>query len=412
GATWSPIWDYAYDASGAASIETHYTQSIDGVPWLAFGQPITAPAPWVQPTPKLGWMTESLAINPFDPDEAMYGTGATIYRTADLTTWDRPGGVISIAPYAAGIEETSVQDLVAPGGGVQLVSAISDVGGFVHTDIHQVVNMFQGPYFGGATGVDAGALAPAVLARAGTDGSGAYVAAVSADSGASWNASAGAVDASAAGTIAVGADGAVVVWSPAGAAASRSTDHGATWVAVSGLPASAQVEADAVRPSVFYGFAAGTFYRSVDGGATFAAVNSSSLPATGAVRFGALPGAAGDVWLAGGSTTGPYGLWRSTDGGTSWSALPGFEAADTVGFGKPAPGSSAPTVFTAAQRGGVRGFFRSTDGGASWRRINDDVHQWGMPSACITGDPDVFGRVYIATNGRGIVVGDDAAVRA
>src|SRR5699024_5336940 len=65
-----------------------------------------------------------------------------------------------------------------------------------------------------------------------------------------------------------------------------------------------------------------------------------------------------------------------------------------------------PTIFTSAQRDGERGIFRSVDGGETWQRINDDQHQWGVTNAAITGDPDEFGRVYIATNGRGIIVGD------
>ena len=55
--------------------------------------------------------------------------------------------------------------------------------------------------------------------------------------------------------------------------------------------------------------------------------------------------------------------------------------------------------------GGVDGFFRSTDKGVSWVRINDDQHQFGGGGA-ITGDPRVFGRVYLGTGGRGILYGE------
>ena len=40
-------------------------------------------------------------------------------------------------------------------------------------------------------------------------------------------------------------------------------------------------------------------------------------------------------------------------------------------------------------------------------RINDDQHQWGRAGdTAITGDPRIYGRVYIGTNGRGIIYGD------
>ena len=43
---------------------------------------------------------------------------------------------------------------------------------------------------------------------------------------------------------------------------------------------------------------------------------------------------------------------------------------------------------------------------ANWQRINDDAHQWGWTGETVTGDPRVYGRVYLATNGRGIQYGE------
>ncbi|BCJ71968.1 hypothetical protein CS0771_15120 [Catellatospora sp. IY07-71] len=171
------------------------------------------------------------------------------------------------------------------------------------------------------------------------------------------------------------------------------------------MPAGARVESDRVAARTVYAFAAGTFYVSTDGGASFTAA-ATGLPAEGDVRFQAVPGIAGDVWLAGGKTGLAYGMWRSTDGGATFARLRGVDEADNVGFGKAAPGRAYPAVFSSAKVRGVRGVFRSDDAGRRWVRVNDDRHQWAWTGAAITGDPRVHGRVYVGTNGRGIIVGD------
>ncbi|MNM97725.1 Endoglucanase Z precursor [compost metagenome] len=63
-------------------------------------------------------------------------------------------------------------------------------------------------------------------------------------------------------------------------------------------------------------------------------------------------------------------------------------------------------LYTSAKIDGVRGIFRSNDAGATWIRINDDQHQYASTNSVITGDPRIYGRVYIGTNGLGIVYGD------
>lgn len=142
-----------------------------------------------------------------------------------------------------------------------------------------------------------------------------------------------------------------------------------------------------------------------DGGATFTETGATGLPKSSA-KLKAVPGIEGDLWLAGGSTDDVYGLWHSTDGGASFTKLDGVEQADVVGFGKAADGASYPTLYVNAKIGGVRGFFRSTDAGQTWTRINDNRNQYGVANTAITGDPERFGRVFIGTNGRGVVMGE------
>nr|WP_127893072.1 xyloglucanase [Streptomyces sp. S10(2018)] len=398
GATWSQAWSY----TSYPDRENRYTMDVSSSPWLTWGANPTPP----EQTPKLGWMTEALEIDPFDSDRMMYGTGATLYGTEDLTNWDEAGGTFAIEPMVRGLEETAVNDLASPPSGAPLLSALGDVGGFRHTSLTEVPSMmYTSPNFTSTTSLDFAETKPDVVVRAGNLDSGPHIA-FSTDNGANWFGGTDPSGVSGGGTVAASADGSRFVWSPAGTGVQYTTGFGTSWQASTGIPAGAIVESDRVNPKTFYGFKSGKFYVSSDGGASFTASAATGLPAGDSVRFKALPGGEGDVWLAGGAADGAYGLWHSTDGGETFTKLPGIDAADTVGFGKAAPGASYQTLFTSAEIGGVRGIFRSTDEGATWTRVNDDAHQWGWTGAAITGDPRVYGRVYVATNGRGVIYGD------
>ncbi|MFF9037519.1 cellulose binding domain-containing protein [Streptomyces sp. NPDC014892] len=399
GATWTKAWDYSSYPNRA----NRYTMDVSSSPWLTWG---ANPSPPEQ-SPKLGWMTEALEIDPFNSNRMMYGTGATIYGTENLGNWDS-GGQFTIKPMVRGLEETAVLDLASPPSGAPLLSALGDIGGFRHTDLTKVPSMmFTQPNFTTTTSLDYAESNPNTVVRVGNLDSGPHIA-FSTDNGANWFAGTDPSGVSGGGTVAAAADGSRFVWSPAGTGVRYATGFGTSWSTSSGIPADAIVESDRVDPKTFYGFKSGKFYVSTDGGATFTASNATGLPSGDSVRFKALPGVKGDVWLAGGATDGAYGLWHSTDAGATWTKLSGVEQADTIGFGKAATGASYQTLYTSAKIGGVRGIFRSTDKGATWTRINDDAHRWGWTGAAITGDPRVYGRVYIATNGRGVIYGDSS----
>ncbi|MBA2946593.1 cellulose binding domain-containing protein [Streptomyces himalayensis] len=399
GGTWTKAWDY----TSYPNRENRYTMDVSSSPWLTWG---ANPSPPEQ-TPKLGWMTESLEIDPFNSNRMMYGTGATIYGTENLGQWDS-GSKFTIKPMVEGLEETAVLDIASPPSGAPLLSALGDIGGFRHTDLTKVPPMmYTSPNFTSTTSLDFAETKPDVVVRVGNIDSGAHVA-FSTDNGSNWFAGQDPSGVTGGGTVAAAADGSRFVWSPDGAGVQTTSGYGSSWTASSGIPAGAIVESDRVDPKKFYGFKSGKFYVSTDGGVSFSERASTGLPAEGNVRFKAVPGKEGDIWLAGGSTTGAYGLWHSTDAGATFTKVSGVEQADTIGFGKAAPDASYQTLYTSAKIGGVRGIFRSTDAGQSWVRINDDAHQWGWTGAAITGDPRVYGRVYVSTNGRGIIYGDTA----
>ncbi|MEU8382083.1 cellulose binding domain-containing protein [Streptosporangium sp. NPDC048865] len=405
GATWTRIWDF----TSYPNRSFRYTMDISSSPWLTFG---TNPQP-PEVTPKLGWMTESMEIDPFDGNRMMYGTGATVYGTEDLKQWDT-GGRLTIRPMVKGLEETAVLDLISPPSGAPLVSGLGDLGGFRHTDLGAVPPMlFTSPVFTSTTSLDYAETNPSVMVRAGNftdaDRPNDSHAAFSTDGGATWFQGTEPGGINEGGTIAAAADGSRFVWAPKGVGVHHSVGYGNTWTASTGLPTGAVVESDRVNPNRFYGFSGGRFYASTNGGASFTATAATGLPAEGNVKFKAVPGREGDIWLTGpaNSAGAASGIWRSTNGGASFTKLSGVTDAVNIGFGKSASAGGYQALYTVATIGGVTGVFRSDDTGASWVRINDDEHQYGNAGEALTGDPRVYGRVYLGTNGRGILYADN-----
>jgi hypothetical protein len=370
GATWTRIWDW----TSFPSRSLRYAQDISGAPWLNFGVPSSQAVPPV-PSPKLGWMVSGLAIDPFNSDHLLYGTGATIYGTNDLTNWDK-GTAFHISVAAAGLEEMAALDLISPPSGAPLVSAVGDVGGFVHTDVTRApATMFTQPTFTTTTSLDYAESNPSFMVRVqnSTSTAGASNIGFTFAGGSTWFAGNGSFSTSSGGgTVAAAADASRVVWAPSAAPVSVSTDNGNSWTASTGIPQGAQVRSDRVNKSKFYGFSGGTFSVSTNGGASFTASAAKGLPT--AAQFKAVPGREGDIWLAGD----PGGVWHSTDSGATFTQLTSVTGAVAIGFGKAAPGQTYPALFAVATVGGVRGIFRSDDVGATWVRINDDAHQYGV----------------------------------
>ena len=67
---------------------------------------------WGLEEAKVGWWITDVSINPFNSDEVMYGTGATIYCTENMTDLGT-GEDVTIAFAAYGLEETAVFQMVS-----------------------------------------------------------------------------------------------------------------------------------------------------------------------------------------------------------------------------------------------------------------------------------------------------------
>jgi photosystem II stability/assembly factor-like uncharacterized protein len=363
------------------------------------------------------WMG-SIQIDPFDSNHVLFTTGYGIWSCDNLT--DADSGKPTHWTFADdGLEETVPLDLISPPEGAHLLSGLGDIDGFKHDDLNAAPRegAFQSPpRFVNTESIAFAAEKPGFILRSGTtrrrnSGTrGAY----SLDGGETWNSFASEPSESAgAGTIAVSADGKTIVWTPRRSAPNFSRDNGVTWTACGNLSRNLRVVADSVNPNEFYAFdsRSGKFHLSTNGAADFAATEPE-LPVAESFGNGfgagsdggivcAAPGNEGDIWI----NFRNDGLYHSTNSGAAFTKLGIVRQAYSLGFGKAAPGEKYPALYLIGKINDVQAIFRSDDSGMMWTRINDDGHQFGWISH-VTGDPRIYGRVYFATGGRGVIYGD------
>jgi hypothetical protein len=213
----------------------------------------------------------------------------------------------------------------------------------------------------------------------------------------------------------------------------RSTDRGASWVAAilpgatntaaerqnlhGGASTKKQVLAvDRVTVGTVYLFFYGHgIYRSTDHGATWSLVSSQSFDGSNAywhTKLRPVPGKAGHLFLTAGQA-GAYGasnpsathLWRSADGGATWSTVAGIAEPYDVALGKAAPGGSYPAIYVVGWYNNVYGIWRSDDNATTWTKIGafplnslDEIN-------VIAASQDVYGDVYVGFNGSGWAYG-------
>ena len=398
GATWKDLgWLANYQPS-----------SIARSPWLAWGG-----------VPKYGWWMSALLIDPTDSNHLMYATGATIFATHDLSDADA-ATVQGQGPRweveAQGVEECSVLALISPSAGAHLLSGTGDVGGFRHDDFAtSPPTMMTNPIFGNGTGLDWAGQNPSFIVRTGnTVPNGAY----STDGGTTWIPFTPTVTASL--KVAVSAEGSVIYLSNRQYSVNNAISFTATPTTGTGsLPSSSMgtIFSDKVRPKVFYAFqsSTGSFYSTykadgTENGYTWTLM-SNTLPHSSIGQMVPVYNKAGDIWL-----TQSTALYHSTNFGATWTKVNASGTAakltnlTTIAVGAPKTAAAYPSIFVYGTYNGIQGMFRSDTQGASWIRISDDMHNYGGPDSAPTfvGDPQVYGRIYMGMNGRGIIYGDIA----
>jgi len=228
----------------------------------------------------------------------------------------------------------------------------------------------------------------------------------------------------------------------------KSTDAGATWTHI-GLDETqhiGKIAVDPRNPSVLFVAAIGHLYapnaergvfRSRDGGRTWqkvlfknadvGAVEVVIDPTNSNVVYAGLWNTRRPPWYSYAPTNGPGGgIFKSTDGGTTWTQLTnglppqgigrtGIAVAPTnprrvyavvdclVPEAGAAPAPAVPNAAPAGGRGGAAappmqgGFFRSDDAGESWTRLSSDNALWGRGwyFEKVTVDPQNADVVYV-----------------
>lgn len=346
------------------------------------------------------WITD-IDIDPFNSNRAIFNTGFGLFQSTNLS---ETGRTLLWTFFNDGLEELVPLGLLSPTSGPPLVTVMGDYTGFRHDDLDRSPQRGRFlPPNGSNSKIAGSPLAPEKMIRQNNKDT--YF---SKDAALTWQAfpTQPPTVANGHGTAILSADGRHILWCPVNSPAYHSSDSGATWSLSNGTSADKTLTpiADSMNGQCFYLWnnATKTLLRSADGGLNFSTAASGSATAnfTGGV-FRSVPEISGHLWVAAGGN----GLHKSTNSGSSFTKIPNVTAAHRIGFGRAAPGATHPSAFLWGSVSGVTGIFRSDNAGASWIRINDDLHQFGYQND-ITGDPRVHGRIYLATSGRGVIIGE------
>jgi xyloglucan-specific exo-beta-1,4-glucanase len=380
-----------------------------------------------------GWV-DDIEIDPSNPDHILHvhGGGVMEIRNASSTspTWN---GVVD------GIEENAVAWLVTPPAGSATYSVINsagDIGTWVHTNLATTPTLGPDANWNSGFAADvawSNSQYVVTIGAANWNNNSAY-GFWSGNGGQTWTAfdtlpSDAVTNPSYTASIAVTAPN-NAVWAPANSVPSYTTNNGASWTPTNlptlpsigtGIGRGYHLAADRVNPNKVYAYDSGghwwgtegKVYVSTDGGHTF----TQSTVATGLAAnyfedtsLAVNPNAEGDLWLVDGNA-----VYHSTDSGATWQELstfasiwgsnpwPDVQGATAVALGKSAPDASySAAVYVVGAVDGVWGVYRSDDGGMSWTRFNDDAHQFGGIGV-IAADQNLYGRIYAATEGRGVL---------
>ncbi|MDX1675672.1 MAG: hypothetical protein R3314_12830 [Longimicrobiales bacterium] len=218
----------------------------------------------------------------------------------------------------------------------------------------------------------------------------------------------------------------MAAWAEHQALEARSPFRDAEWRAVGPMQAGVRVEAIAVPPgsqrTIYVGVGSGNLWKTDDNGITWTPIFDDQATFTiGDVAVA--PSAPEVVWVGTGETQPRHsgysyagtGVYRSTDGGTSWRHM---GLADTHHIGTVLVHPTDPhVVYVAAlgrfwSRNEERGVFRTRDGGESWERVLFLSDHTGVVELVMDpSDPlTLYAAAWDAVSGRPVEGGEESGI--
>ncbi len=336
----------------------------------------------------------SLAMNPNNSSSIMVTSGNGIFRCDNI--WDaNPEFYFN----AKGIEETVPMDVVTIEGN-PLVSAALDYDGFVHESIFSSAAR-HGDLIGSTTSITVAAQNTSHMAKTGGSDTEQMVT-YTTDKGETWTrikAKPVKGETYHSGTVAFNADGSRLIWSPSNSFYSYYTEDFESWTQCEGIMGqNMYILGDNINPDIVYACGGEKLYVSKDGGKSFEKIGNELFLTQR--RFCVSPDTEGMFYVP------AINLYMTKDYGATFEKVNGVKSCQAVSLGK-AKNEGDPYViyiYGTVQTNDAVGIYMSEDNGATWERCNDDAHRFGGMGngGLISGDLNVYGRVYMSTVGLGI----------
>jgi hypothetical protein len=414
--------------AGSGSINVSYNA---GSTWSGLNNNFSLSAtdvPWLATTGT--WLTiGNIAFNPQVANQLISSAGVGVWTTTIPASGFTSSSSIQLTSMSAGIEQLCPNELTVPTSGHPVLAGYDQGVFYIDNPKQYPSNHYPGNrIFSAAWSIDHASTDPNFVAALidWDEFSNTEQSAYSTDGGVTWQHFASfppdAGPNNQGGTIAVSTP-TNIVWAPADSNQPYyTTDGGNTWKPVN-LPGVSSwsgfdsayylqartVTADRAQAGTFYLFYSGIgLYRTSDGGVTWTLQHSGSIASYDKynAKLQAVPGKAGELFFTAGLLSGTQPVsfgqfYHSTDGGVTWNAVPNVLEVLAFGYGAPKVAGGLATIFIAGWVNNVYGIWQSDDDAATWTQIGTFPAGNLATPVTISGDPAVYGEVYVGLNGDG-----------